>query len=177
MKRFNLTTTGIIFLVAINLCVLAVLVFRPHQRFHGGDRFNRSGPSFNMGEGVSWHGPGRHGHHRRDALLQDLNLTEEQKNKLKLLEEEKHKNAENWTGKMQDLSKKEAELLKANKLDDSKKNELAEEFAGYQKAMHLNMLSHMQAFNNILTPEQRENFTAKVEMKHEGRKGKHHRCN
>ncbi len=118
------------------------------------------------------------GHHKQatDKIFKELNLTEEQKDKLKQNRKAQH---EAMKGLRTQMMKKHAELKDTLSKPDVSRTSV-EPIAAELKALHAKImdcrLDGIFAVKEILTPEQYAKFQEKVNEKVENRKEQHKQC-
>src|SRR5690606_21237987 len=100
------------------------------------------------------------------------NLTEEQKDKIKQLNDTRRKELHKVRSQMKELRKKEHELARDGKLDESQLASLSDEYGQYQKDMYKLNLRNRQAVQSVLTLEQKN---ALKESRRRGMDRKEHR--
>ncbi len=162
MKSLNLNTVGIGILIVLNIAI-AVAVFS------GKDRLRRQGhlpkAGFDRKERPMSHAG------KKDRF-KTANLTEEQKDQIKLLNDTRRKELHKVRSQMKELRKKEHELARDGKLDESQLASLSDEYGQYQKDMYMLNLKNRQAVQSVLTPEQKN---ALKENRRRGMDRKEHR--
>lgn len=116
------------------------------------------------------------GHMGMRGIFKELNLTADQKEKLKKLREESKAGHKDERKKMRSEAKAFKDKMAGNASDD----ELRKEFAKAQEKraeMAKSRFEHMLKVRAILTPEQRKKFAELAEKKmknHKGKRGKKH---
>lgn len=161
MKRFSFTVIGISIIIMLNLLIAGILANAHHKGHHNKHMKGQRGP-------VKFH---QRPVHQREAFqgsrkhnrMKDLNLTEEQKQKMEVLRKEQREKAGVIIEKIDGLHTRELELQKAGKLDEVQVNAFAVEYGTYQKELHQVKLNHLQAFNSLLTDEQRTQMQKKFQ--------------
>jgi len=173
MKKFSFTAIGISIVIILNLVIAGFLAFDHHRGHHRkghmrGHEKNEMGIHRKVNHRGDFKRNNHRGHHR---MMKDLNLSEEQTQKMETLRKEQRERSIAVMKKISELRSKETDLQKSGKLDEAQMNALAAEFGQYQQELHLLKLTHRNAMSNLLTKEQKEQMEKRFkERRNHGRK-------
>lgn len=171
MKKINFTLIGIIILILLNLGTLSYLWCGScHRRYNQNTTCSRDGKSGFHHKGMSkgccgYHGEGYRGscsphgmrmRHKGMYLIQELDLTDAQTEKLKDIRKNAWEEKKALKPQMDTLRKEEFQLLKDGKLDSTKASALAAQAGQYKEQMEWIKMKKLMAMRAVLTPEQRE---------------------
>ena len=111
-----------------------------------------SAQQYRRGQGP--YGPGANKGTQRLSLVDRLDLTEEQQESLKTLQQEQFKNMQQLRNKMNELRARERTLMSEEKIDKDAVSKLIDEQTELTNQMRKQQLDHRLAVREILTEEQ-----------------------
>lgn len=144
MKRKGLLITGMIAVVVSMLLVVgasAQFGQGPGGRRGGGPGF---GPGFEPGPGG-----------RGFPMFRQLDLTDEQKNQVRALQEKSFAATEQYREQLRQLQEQKRALIHSDNFNVETAKELANKEAALMAEMDLNRMVTQNAVYNVLTPEQK----------------------